>query len=431
MNIINWINPIYTIKQWFYIFQLLDYDIYIFPLYYIKLITKGIKEKRSRLQYTVKVKLMLMLSLFVDLLHIILLYTLSPITILFYLLIYRIIPIGIIISFFLSFFSLSIFEKILILQTRNYVKKLNPNLKVIGITGSFGKSTTKNIIYQILSKYKRSQIIEGNINTTLGIINWVKRNLKDNTEFLVVEMGAYRENEIKKSCQVLQPNYAIITSIGEQHLERYKSLENIIKTKLEIFRYSLLDSYKYTTSKVKDLISKTYKHDNINIVVNTDKYSDDNKLLASRVLEDIGIETRFINKDIEDIKLPDRRKNLTNMQDFRVLDDSYNINPLSAKITIETALNSNYKNVVAIVGGIPEAGVKTKEFNYNLGYELNKVTHVYVLKSDFHKYIIEKLENDKYSLVNNIDEAWNQVIKNEDKSNTLVIHFPELTDLYY
>ena len=205
----------------------------------------------------------------------------------------------------------------------------------------------------------------------------------------------------------------------------------IIKTKLEIFRYSLLDSYKYTTSKVKDLISKTYKHDNINIVVNTDKYSDDNKLLASRVLEDIGIETRFINKDIEDIKLPDRRKNLTNMQDFRVLDDSYNINPLSAKITIETALNSNYKNVVAIVGGIPEAGVKTKEFNYNLGYELNKVTHVYVLKSDFHKYIIEKLENDKYSLVNNIDEAWNQVIKNEDKSNTLVIHFPELTDLYY
>lgn len=423
MKIFNWFNPIRTIYDYFYTWQLLDYDIEMLPNFYKKIITGKIIAKRSKLAFTNKIKLSIICSIFFD---VSLAFIFPP-----YILFYRLAPVGIIIVMLLSQFTLYVIEKFLIKKASTYVKNLNPNLKIIAITGSYGKTTTKNLIFNTLSKHYKSQLIEGNINTTLGIINWINKNLKSDTKFLVAEMGAYRAGEIKKSCRVLPPDIAVITAIGEQHLARYKTLQNIIKAKEEIIQNAKLGAILYTTEAVKDII-KTNKA--IKVVRNNSDYEQTNKALAQKILSDLKINEAFIKKDFQNFSM-ERRKSISKINSFLVIDDSYNINLESAKKSFKIA--SHYKKIIAITGGIPECGNKSELINVELGNLLSRNTdESIVLKTDFAKDIIQgikKVGESKFTTVDNLQTAWNVIIEKheKDKDNTIIILFPELTDLYY
>ncbi|MDL2243138.1 Mur ligase domain-containing protein, partial [Bacteroidales bacterium OttesenSCG-928-K03] len=108
---------------------------------------------------------------------------------------------------------------------------------VIGITGTNGKTTTKELVAGVLSLKYRVKATSGNLNNHIGVPLTILSVDKDNTDFCIVEMGANHVGEIAALCEIAKPNYGLITSIGKAHLEGFGSLENIIKTKLELYDF--------------------------------------------------------------------------------------------------------------------------------------------------------------------------------------------------
>ena len=108
------------------------------------------------------------------------------------------------------------------------------NLKVIGITGSYGKTSSKNILNDILSSRFISLATPKNLNTEYGLMITINNHLDKFNEIFIAEMGAYKKGEIKTLCDMVKPKYGILTTIGTAHLETFGSEENIQKTKFEL-----------------------------------------------------------------------------------------------------------------------------------------------------------------------------------------------------
>lgn len=109
-----------------------------------------------------------------------------------------------------------------------------PALKVIGITGSYGKTSTKHYLHRILSEHFSTTMTPGSFNTTLGVIRTVREYLKPYDEVFIVEMGAKQPGDIKEIAELVNPEIGIITAVGEQHLETFKTVGNVQKTKFEL-----------------------------------------------------------------------------------------------------------------------------------------------------------------------------------------------------
>ncbi len=109
-----------------------------------------------------------------------------------------------------------------------------PHLKVIGITGSYGKTSTKHYLYRILSERFSVVMTPGSYNTTLGVVRTIRERLKPYTEVFIVEMGAKQPGDIAEICDLVHPSIGIVTAVGEQHLESFKSIENVRRTKFEL-----------------------------------------------------------------------------------------------------------------------------------------------------------------------------------------------------
>ena len=109
-----------------------------------------------------------------------------------------------------------------------------PDLKIIGITGSFGKTSTKHYLYRILAEKYNVLMTPGNFNTTLGVIRTVREHLKPHHQVFIVEMGAKQLGDIKEICDLVNPTIGVVTAVGEMHLETFGSLENVHRTKFEL-----------------------------------------------------------------------------------------------------------------------------------------------------------------------------------------------------
>ncbi len=109
-----------------------------------------------------------------------------------------------------------------------------PNLTVVGITGSYGKTSVKNYLNALLSAKYNVLMTPGSYNTTMGVVRTIREMLRPSHEIFIAEMGAKQVGDIKEICDLVHPTYGIITSIGEQHLETFGSLDNIIATKFEL-----------------------------------------------------------------------------------------------------------------------------------------------------------------------------------------------------
>lgn len=111
-----------------------------------------------------------------------------------------------------------------------------PDLIVIGITGSYGKTSTKQYLHKLLSVKYHVLMTPESYNTTLGVVRTVREQLKATHEIFIVEMGARQPGDIREICDLVKPKFGIITSIAPQHLETFKTIENIVRTKFELCR---------------------------------------------------------------------------------------------------------------------------------------------------------------------------------------------------
>ena len=188
------------------------------------------------------------------------------------------------------------------------------NTKVVMITGSFGKTTTKNYIHELIRFNYKTQMIPGNINTLTGIANWILESFSGSTEILVAEVDPYYVGEVKKACHVIPPDIAILTNVGDQHLERLGSKKDLKKALKEIFKCAKPDAVKIKNKKS----SLEY---------------------ALEVAEILEIPKDIVRDTVKKLKPPDRRGDIKFINNFEVIDQSYNISETTALFAIDNAIN--------------------------------------------------------------------------------------------
>ncbi|MBR2338527.1 MAG: UDP-N-acetylmuramoyl-tripeptide--D-alanyl-D-alanine ligase [Clostridia bacterium] len=109
-----------------------------------------------------------------------------------------------------------------------------PDLTVIGVTGSYGKTSTKTCLQALLSVRYNVLMTPESYNTTMGVVRTIRERLRPSHEIFIAEMGAKNPGDIREICELVSPRYGVITSIGEQHLETFKTVDNIVATKFEL-----------------------------------------------------------------------------------------------------------------------------------------------------------------------------------------------------
>ena len=217
-------------------------------IYYIVLFFKTHKERKSAkkpLVYTARVKRLIVYNfLVVILLELFFIQTfnfdyktLDSVAGLIYAFLLFTIPVNMVIAnWFASPLERYIGERFI----KSAYKKLNSNeytnLIKIGITGSYGKTSTKYILKTILSEKYNVLATPGSYNTTMGNVRVIREQLKPEHEVFISEMGARKKNDIREICDFVKPHIGIITSVGPQHLETFKSIENVAKTKGELLQ---------------------------------------------------------------------------------------------------------------------------------------------------------------------------------------------------
>lgn len=276
----------------------------------------------------------------------------------------------------------------------------SPNLTVIGITGSYGKTSVKYFLNQLLSVKYNVYMTPGNYNTTLGVIRAVREGLRPTHEIFLCEMGARHVGDIADICKLAQPDMAIITSIGPQHLETFGSVENIVRTKLELadavkgkgpvflnFDSALVAEHSYDQEMVSyGQKGKDYAVSDVQIgrggsvftVTAPDGSAQEyrTRLLGSANVQNIagavavahrmGVSLKAMVPAVRQLEGAPHRLELKQAGDITIIDDAYNSNPAGAAVALET-LGMCRGGRVVITPGLVELGDKELEYNKALG----------------------------------------------------------------
>ena len=277
-----------------------------------------------------------------------------------------------------------------------YRKKLD--VQVVGITGSNGKTTTKDIVYSLLSTKAKTLKTEGNYNNHIGL-PYTLLNVTDEEKFVVLEMGMSSLGEIRRLGEISSPDYAIITNIGDSHIEFLKTRDNVFKAKTELLEFIDKentfvcgdDEYlgKLNVNKVGFNENNTYKIESYEFSNKGSKFILDGKeyemsllgkhnisntAIAIELAKKIGLTDEEIQKGLKEIKISNMRFQEIKIGEDIYINDAYNASPMSMKAAIDT-LNEIYndKYKIAILGDMLELG--ENEINYHidvLNYLLDK-----------------------------------------------------------
>jgi len=335
---------------------------------------------------------------------------------------------------------------------KNSADRVNKHnaLKIIAVAGSFGKTTTKNFIYELIRYNYKTQLIPENINTTLVIAYWVNQYLSSGTQVLIVEMDTYKSGEIAASCTITPPDIAIITNIGDQHLERFRTKERLAQGLSEVFTYAKPSAQLLCNPDTAKQLSIGNKQKLILIDANAPtalashpdiiaRFSASNIInlaFAIKTAELLGVSEEFIIDACKKLELPDRRQKMTMFHGYECVDDSYNISFTTAQAGIAFArstANERKKKLLVVTAGIPELGPHDRDKNEMLGKILaSKADCVALLKSIFYKQIERGIfDPKKYILFKDLDQFLKKSKERFPTEEWLLLLQPELTDLYY
>ena len=277
-----------------------------------------------------------------------------------------------------------------------YRKKLD--IQVIGITGSNGKTTTKDIVYSLLSVKAKTLKTEGNYNNHIGL-PYTLLNVTDEEKFVVLEMGMSSLGEIRRLGEISSPNYAIITNIGDSHIEFLKTRDNVFKAKTELLEFvdkentfvcgddeylgrldvnrigfngnntHKIESYDFSNKGSKFILDgKEYEMSLLG------KHNISNTAIAIELAKKIGLTDEEIQKGLKEIKISNMRFQEIKIGNDIYINDAYNASPMSMKAAIDT-LNEIYndKYKIAILGDMLELGENEVDYHMDvLNYLLDK-----------------------------------------------------------
>lgn len=324
----------------------------------------------------------------------------------------------------LSLLLLKPYEAINRRQTIRQIQKIlrdYPHLKIIGITGSYGKTSVKDILAQTLSLKYKVLATPQSYNTLFGIANFIKEKIKAEHEILIVEMGAYKIGEIRELCRTIPPQIGIITGITDQHLERFGSLENITTAKYELVEALPPDGlavFNLDSPPIVPLYQKTqvpkigYAQDNpkadissknnvtrkqfnnfqqtFDLVINSSQLPNlqfsppsggsnfllhllgvhqiSNALAAITVALHLGLTPEQIRRGLTKVQPPAHRLQLLSQPNGTlIIDDAYSSNPEGVKAAINFVSQLPNQPKIIVTPGMVELGSRQVEENVDFG----------------------------------------------------------------
>ena len=367
-------------------------------------------------------------------------------------------------------------EKMIFNHFKSMAKnKLNEmsDLKKIAITGSYGKTTTKNVLNEILSVKYNSFATEKSFNTMNGLMISINNKLDKFTDIFIAEMGAFRRGEIQEKCDFISPQYGILTTIGTAHLESFGSRKNIQEAKFELINslpdtgiavlnlddeyqknYKIKSKCKKVWVSLKDKKADVYAS-NIKLSSNGTKFTCtfkdtketcemETKLLGHEniynILESIavaynlGLTIEQIKMGVKRIKPVEHRLELKKINNINIIDDAYNSNPVGAKMAVDVLSMMDGKKII-VTPGMIELGDKQYEYNMEFGREIAKVCdEVILIGEEQTKPILDGLKKEKFNekkiyILNDVKLAFPLMRKLSDKS-TYVLLENDLPDIF-
>ena len=321
------------------------------------------------------------------------------------------------------------------------------NIPIIGITGTNGKTTTKELTAAVLSKKFNLIYTQGNFNNHLGLPLTILR-IKPDTEMAVVEMGANHPNEIDQLCTIANPDFGIITNIGKAHLEGFGSFEGVVKTKNELYDFIRNKNGKLFVNHDNELLmnlsngidSQTYgKDNNANIkasivssnpylIINWEgneiktnlvgDYNFENVMAAISVGCHFNIEKNLIIEALENYTPTNNRSQFIKSEKNEIVMDAYNANPVSMHHAIKNFRNISSDNTLLILGDMRELGKdseKEHQIIVNLIKEL-KFENVILVGSEF-----KKTAGTDFTTFDNVDELLSYINDNNISGKKILI----------
>lgn len=314
-----------------------------------------------------------------------------------------------------------------------------PHLTIIGITGSFGKTSTKHFLHRVLSEKYNVLMTPGNFNTTLGVVRTIREHLKPHHEVFIVEMGAKQCGDIKEICDLVSPDMGIVTSVGEMHLETFGSVENVARTKFELidalpkggFGIVNIDSEAaFNHIKSNGIEVKSYSIDNpeadyraTDVVYSSQRttfavehgaqsdgdYATNllgrgnilNITAALAVAEHMGLSVEVRRRAVRQLEQVEHRLSMRRNGGVTILDDAYNSNPTGARMALEVLGGFNTEGARYVVTpGFVEMGAKQYDNNRAFGADIarSKADRVYVVNEVNRKAITDGLEDGGYDM---------------------------------
>ena len=320
---------------------------------------------------------------------------------------------GLFLPLFLTYGITTVLEKIIFTKykaaAKNYLHTID-GLIIIAITASYGKTSIKNYLYQILSKEFDVYMTPRSINTIAGIVQDVNNSLSDDTQIYIVEAGAREAGDIEEITLFLEPQYTIIGSVGEQHLEYFKTLDNIIHTKMEILKSPrLIHGFVHDSVPILKYDTITKFPSNLEITCSdlNGIWFDlkvDNKIehfhapvlgsfnainLTAVILmaKELGMSIDAIKLALHNLEPVAHRLHLSKVNGKVILDDSFNGNLEGMLEAVQIASTYDGRKVI-ITPGIVES---TMEANVQFGKAINEVFDLVILTGSLNSKLLEKV----------------------------------------
>ena len=333
----------------------------------------------------------------------------------------------------------------------------------IGITGSYGKTSTKNIVYDIISENKLTLITPASYNTPMGITRTIREMLKPIHEVFVCEMGADKVGDITYLMDMVRPSIGVVTSIGPQHLNTFRSMDNIIYEKMQeiemlprkgvgfinldnefIANYKIRNNVRVVSVGIDntqaDLVAKKVKYSkngssftvkigrkNYNFTTSLlGKHNITNILIGIGIALELGIDIEDIVKNVKKINQVEHRLEVKKINGYTFIDDAFNSNPVGSKMALDVLQMMDGKRII-VTPGMIDLGEKEDEINREFGeYMKDRADKVVLVGEKQTGMIMEGLLSSGFAkeditVTDNVRQAFDYIYKNFSTKDTILL----------
>lgn len=355
-------------------------------------------------------------------------------------------------------------------DAKKILKSAKGRLKVIGVTGSYGKTSVKFFLASLLSAKYNVLATPESFNTPLGVVKTIRSSLSAIHNVFICEMGAKNVGDIKEICDIVSPDHGIITSIGPQHLETFKTLDNVKKTKFELADSINGGGFLFLNGDDENIISHNknknaitygfgalcdYRAEIISVTEHGTEFkitakNGESEVYATKLIgahnvinitgaaacaNTLGVSLGELKPQIRKLQAVPHRLELINRGNVSIIDDAYNSNPAGAKAAVETlALFDGIK--ILVTPGMVELGAKQDECNFNFGALAAGVCDFVALvgkkqtESILKGLLSENYPTDRIFVAENLNEAMEKVYSLNTEEHKIILLENDLPDNY-